>query len=123
MFGYVRIRKDDLKVKDYYIYKQKYCGLCATLGKNYGFIYRMFISYDITFLILDEGNLVKKLLLKLFKHNSKYISMLNLYGERITTLSKLMKNQMQVLTCYLMLLVNFSLRFSNYFLIFIKKKY
>ena len=28
MFGYVTIRKDDLKVKDYNKYQAYYCGLC-----------------------------------------------------------------------------------------------
>ena len=31
MFGYVTIRKDDLKVKDYNKYQAYYCGLCQDI--------------------------------------------------------------------------------------------
>lgn len=35
MFGYVTIRKDDLKVKDYNKYQAYYCGLCQDIkGKK-----------------------------------------------------------------------------------------
>ncbi len=50
MFGYVKIYKDELKVKDYNLFKSYYCGLCQTLKKEYGFPARYFLSYDITFL-------------------------------------------------------------------------
>lgn len=56
MFGYIRIRKEDLLIRDYRIYKQKYCSLCHILGKRYGFIYRSIISYDIIFLLLVLEN-------------------------------------------------------------------
>lgn len=50
MFGYVRPRKDQLKICDYDRYKAAYCGLCRALGKKYGFLYRFFVNYDMTFL-------------------------------------------------------------------------
>lgn len=56
MFGYVRIRRDDLKVKDFNTYRRKYCGICKQLGKDYGFIYRAITSYDIVFLALSLEN-------------------------------------------------------------------
>lgn len=56
MFGYIRIRKDDLKFRDFRTYKQKYCTLCHFLGKNYGLIYSTITSYDIVFLILSLEN-------------------------------------------------------------------
>lgn len=52
MFGYVRANKEELKVKEYETYKAVYCSLCRKLGKNYGFISRLSLSYDFTFLCL-----------------------------------------------------------------------
>lgn len=52
MFGYVRIRKPELKVKDYEIYHGFYCGLCSVLQKKYGFLGQVTLTYDMTFLIL-----------------------------------------------------------------------
>ena len=50
LFGYVKIHKDELKVKEYNRYKAYYCGLCHTLKKEYGFPARYFLSNDATFL-------------------------------------------------------------------------
>ena len=50
MFGYIRAEKAELKVKEYDTYKAIYCSLCKKLGKNYGVISRMTLSYDFTFL-------------------------------------------------------------------------
>lgn len=52
MFGYVRIRKPELKVKDYDVYHGFYCGLCSELKKKYGFLGQVTLTYDMTFLIL-----------------------------------------------------------------------
>lgn len=52
MFGYVRISKGELKVKEYEMYKAVYCSLCKTLGKHYGVLSRLTLSYDFTFLAL-----------------------------------------------------------------------
>ncbi len=52
MFGYIRIAKPELKVKEYDTYKAVYCSLCRELGKNYGFFARLTLSYDFTFLAL-----------------------------------------------------------------------
>ncbi len=52
MFGYVRIAKGELKVKEYEMYKAVYCSLCKTLGKHYGLLSRLTLSYDFTFLAL-----------------------------------------------------------------------
>lgn len=143
MFGYVRIRKDNLKICDFRIYKQKYCGLCQELGKKYGLIYRSILSYDMIFLMLtlenieaekhtisfrcpinplkkidvsiseqvteysafinyylavlkleddvtDENSFIKRIMLKLFKHNSNYISIVTAYGDKLAVLSGLM---------------------------------
>ena len=50
MFGYVRIAKPELRVKEYETYKAVYCSLCKDLGKHYGFLSRLTLSYDFTFL-------------------------------------------------------------------------
>ncbi len=52
MFGYVNVYKNELKVKEYDLFRAYYCGLCKTLKKNYGFASRMGLSYDLAFLSL-----------------------------------------------------------------------
>lgn len=52
MFGYIRVAKPELKVKEYEMYKAVYCSLCKQLGKSYGFLSRLTLSYDFTFLSL-----------------------------------------------------------------------
>ncbi len=52
MFGYVRIRKPELKVKDYEVYHGFYCGLCRVLRQRYGFLGSLTLTYDMTFLVL-----------------------------------------------------------------------
>ena len=52
MFGYVRPVKEELKVRDYDRYRAAYCGVCRALGREYGFLSRFFVNYDMTFLYL-----------------------------------------------------------------------
>ncbi len=52
MFGYIRISKPEMRIKEYEMYKAVYCSLCKELGKSYGFLARMTLSYDFTFLAL-----------------------------------------------------------------------
>lgn len=52
MFGYIKAKKEELKVKEFDTYKAVYCSLCRNLGKNYGFLSRLTLSYDFTFLSL-----------------------------------------------------------------------
>ena len=52
MFGYVRAEKPELKMREYEIYRGVYCSLCRRLGKSYGFLSRLTLSYDFTFLAL-----------------------------------------------------------------------
>ena len=56
LFGYVRVRKDDLKIRDFRIYRNKYCALCDAIGKQYGLIYRTIIRYDLVFFVLMLEN-------------------------------------------------------------------
>ena len=52
MFGYVRINKPELKVKEYEAYRGLYCSLCKAIGRYFGIFARLTLSYDITFLVL-----------------------------------------------------------------------
>ena len=60
MFGYIRPRIDELKVRQEAEYRAAYCGLCRCLGRRYGMIARFLVNYDITFawlLIAGHGEL------------------------------------------------------------------
>ncbi|MEJ8555031.1 DUF5685 family protein [Tepidibacter sp. Z1-5] len=59
MFGYVRINKMELKMKEYYKYRGYYCGLCKYLKENFGEISRLSLNYDITFLIILLSSIYK----------------------------------------------------------------
>ena len=50
MFGYIRPFKPYMRFYEFEIYNAFYCGLCKNLGKNYGQIYRLMLSYDFAFL-------------------------------------------------------------------------
>lgn len=52
MFGYIRADKPEMRIRDYEIYRGVYCSLCRRLGKSYGILSRMTLSYDFTFLAL-----------------------------------------------------------------------
>ena len=52
MFGYIRPRIDELKVRQEAEYRAAYCGLCRFLGRRYGMSSRFLVNYDITFLYL-----------------------------------------------------------------------
>ena len=50
LFGYVIPYKNELKVREYDIFKSYYCGLCKTLGKDFNQTVRFGLNYDLTFL-------------------------------------------------------------------------
>lgn len=52
MFGYIKANKPELKIKEFEAYKAVYCTLCKRLGKDYGFLSRLTLSYDFTFLAM-----------------------------------------------------------------------
>lgn len=52
LFGYVKPLKPELKIKEYDAYKAVYCGLCRQLGRSYGPVARLTLSYDFTFLCM-----------------------------------------------------------------------
>lgn len=52
MFGYINVLKDELKIKDYNVFRAFYCGLCKTQGEIFGNLSRISLSYDFTFLAI-----------------------------------------------------------------------
>ena len=52
MFGYVVPLRGELKVRELDAYQGIYCGLCHTLGRRYGFLPRLLLSYDFAFLAM-----------------------------------------------------------------------
>lgn len=54
MFGYVKTDKPEMKIKEYETYRGLYCSLCKAMGKHFGLLSRLTLSYDITFLVLTR---------------------------------------------------------------------
>lgn len=52
MFGYVRPFQDELKVRDYDLFRAAYCGVCQALRQRYGILARMILHYDFAMLAL-----------------------------------------------------------------------
>ncbi|MBR0113178.1 MAG: hypothetical protein IJM02_05485 [Clostridia bacterium] len=49
VLGYVKACKSEMKVAEYEIYKGVYCSLCKALGRYYGPLGKMLLSYDYAF--------------------------------------------------------------------------
>lgn len=52
MFGYVKPRHADLRVREYEFYRAAYCGVCRAMRKETGFFTSFSLSYDAVFLAL-----------------------------------------------------------------------
>lgn len=52
MLGYVTIEKNELKVREFDMYQAYYCGICKSIGRRFGQLPRMTLSYDSVFLAL-----------------------------------------------------------------------
>lgn len=52
MFGYIKICKPELKIKEFAEYKGVYCSVCKHMGKAFGKITRFTLSYDCAFLAM-----------------------------------------------------------------------
>lgn len=52
MFGYVVVNKQEMKFREFDLYRSYYCGLCRELKASYGTWGQLTLSYDITFLAL-----------------------------------------------------------------------
>lgn len=65
MFGYLRTRTSELRLRDYECYRAYYCGLCRAMGACTGQCSRLSLSYDFVFLaavrcsLLGESSEVK----------------------------------------------------------------
>ena len=57
MFGYIGCAKEQLSEEEQKRYQSIYCGLCRKLGREYGQLGRLSLSYDMTFLILFLSSL------------------------------------------------------------------
>ena len=56
MFGYIRPLTPELRVRELEDYKAVYCGLCRAMGKRQGFLARLTLNYDFTFLAMVLAN-------------------------------------------------------------------
>ena len=54
MFGYVRLHKPAIRMGEYEQYRGIYCTLCRRIGRRYGLLMRLTLSYDMTFLALSD---------------------------------------------------------------------
>ena len=52
MYGYIRPFRDELKIREYELFRGAYCGLCHTLKRRYGPLGRFLVNYDFTFLAM-----------------------------------------------------------------------
>lgn len=52
MFGFLRAQTEELKVRDYNLVEAYYCGLCYTLGKQYGTLLKSLRNCDSNFYAL-----------------------------------------------------------------------
>ena len=52
MFGYVVFNRQELKFKDYELYRSFYCGLCRELRERYGIPGQISLTFDMTFVVL-----------------------------------------------------------------------
>ena len=50
MFGHIQANLADLTQEEKERYRASYCGLCRNIGKRHGFLARMGLSYDLTYL-------------------------------------------------------------------------
>ncbi len=61
MFGYLQPSREELKIREYELYKSVYCGLCKQLGNNYGILSRLTLSYDCTILAVISLSIKKEI--------------------------------------------------------------
>lgn len=52
MYGYVRPVREELKGKDFDLYRATYCGLCRCMRRRCGMFAPLFLNFDFTFLAL-----------------------------------------------------------------------
>ena len=52
MFGYIRPYSDELKIRDFELFRSVYCSLCHSMKREYGQASRMILNFDFTFLAM-----------------------------------------------------------------------
>ncbi len=50
MFGYIMPEKQELKIKEYEMFRAYYCGVCKSMGRSFGFMSRFALNYEAVFL-------------------------------------------------------------------------
>lgn len=50
MFGYIRPQKSEMLMREFSRFRSVYCGICKEIGREYGQIPRITLTYDITML-------------------------------------------------------------------------
>ena len=50
MFGYIKPSVQELKIKEYELFRGYYCGLCKSMGRSFGVLSRFALNYDSVFL-------------------------------------------------------------------------
>ena len=68
MLGYVTIEKNELKVREFDMYQAYYCGICKSIGRRFGQLPRMVLSYDSVFLALVLAGLSEETDIVLQEH-------------------------------------------------------
>lgn len=75
MFGYVCASPQELKLKEYELYKAIYCGLCREMGKCTGSLSRLTLSYDFVFFaiikMISKGEFPKSKKIRCIAHPTK----------------------------------------------------
>ena len=76
MFGYVVVSEQDLKIREFNLYRSYYCGMCMDLKENYGQTGRLTLSYDTSYYSClddwnDEKDPKKKMFAALLKSKSE----------------------------------------------------
>lgn len=57
MFGYIKICKPEMRIRDYESYRAVYCSLCKELGRRFGILARFTLNYDNAFLAVLKMSL------------------------------------------------------------------
>ncbi len=60
MLGYVTTEKQELKMREYEIYRGYYCGVCKSIGRRYGQVPRLALTYDAAFLGLVLAGIIRE---------------------------------------------------------------
>lgn len=95
MFGYLRLCKDEIRIKDMKKYSSYYCALCNEIKKDYGVFWTLFLNYESTYILLflesclkcdTEEKILKchmnpfqKKKIEVNSENLKYTAFINMY--------------------------------------------